>query len=425
MLLQKKENRGNVYKFFSRSSMIMNILFMFIMFFCACFFDWVAIIAFAYLFACSLCDNVRNGISYVLFSIPFLNLCLPFTDVFFILSAVGVFIKLIVLKIRDGALNIKLSAKTIILITLFFAFCFIPTNGMFGVGMIVKAFCFFTIFAIIFLLIKFPEDIRARFNLRVLIVALLCASLMALLRPYSMHLQSIIEVHMVDRFVRFGALFGNTNNLSFFCIICISVLTYFLVSGKSNKWDILTFIVLVSLGFSTLSKSFMVIMAVDFLILFVFAIKNKSRALWVCLLIILLELAIISFIMPDLIYTYLSRFNFGLLDGNFEDAMNTLTTSRYELWVSYLVFIVNNPLVLFFGRSLIAPIIGPFYPHNIYISSIYQLGLVGTILFVLAIVFFVKDIKNQVNYKLDSRISTTLVILALIAFAEDIIFTII
>lgn len=58
-------------------------------------------------------------------------------------------------------------------------------------------------------------------------------------------------------------------------------------------------------------------------------------------------------IKSDLVISYLGRFTSGMEPGqSFTDFMGHLTTYRYTLWVNYTVYLVQHPLVLFFGRSL-------------------------------------------------------------------------
>lgn len=396
------------------------------LFLLSCFFPWVTIIAYSLVLICTLCCNLKIGLSYVLFSIPFLWLCLPYTAIFFMVALVGYIIKLIILKVKRNEFNFKLSKPTIIFLSLFILYSFIPTDGYFNANMFIKALCLIAILGVILLIIKFPEEIQVKFNLRMIAIGLLCASLMGLLKPYSAHLQEIIELHTVNGYVRYAALFYNTNTLALICEICISIFTYYILSNQCTKRDIFTFITLTTLGFTTFSKTFMIIMAVIVLILFIYAIRSKSKIAWFCIVLIGVETILVTALVPNYLIAYLQRFDIGAVEGNTTvgDALNIITTSRYDLWLEYLQYVVNHPLVFVFGRSLAAPTLSTLAPHNVYISALYQLGVVGTTLFVLALVFLIIDAKKQAGYKFNKSIFSPLLVLALIAFVEDLILTI-
>ena len=106
---------------------------------------------------------------------------------------------------------------------------------------------------------------------------------------------------------------------------------------------------------------------------------------------------------------------------NFEDFLNVVTTGRYNLWVIYSNNWVASPLAMFFGYGLGFPFIdssGTLSPHNLYLTMVYQLGVVGTILLsVIILSIFIKIfMKTKVN---KWAITVPIIIFMLLFMVED------
>lgn len=82
-----------------------------------------------------------------------------------------------------------------------------------------------------------------------------------------------------------------------------------------------------------------------------------------------------------------------------------ISTGRFDIWKNYTGYIIHSPKTLLFGEGLGAGYLSVGGPHNTYIETIYFIGLIGGILFVLALfsIFKVKrytDRRNIMNYAL-------------------------
>lgn len=73
--------------------------------------------------------------------------------------------------------------------------------------------------------------------------------------------------------------------------------------------------------------------------------------------------------------TVISRFSAA--DKGGEVDINTLTTGRAELWITYIKYIIKNIKIAVFGGSITAGLITHHVSHNTYIDIIYHLGAVG------------------------------------------------
>ena len=108
----------------------------------------------------------------------------------------------------------------------------------------------------------------------------------------------------------------------------------------------------------------------------------------------------------------------------FEDVMNMVTTNRYGIWKGYINYIVSNPVVLLFGKGLGAyRLEGLNSTHNALLGAIYQLGIVGFILFILSIILIVKSNRKNIDKKsFNFALLVPIVILLLILQFEYMIF---
>ena len=79
-----------------------------------------------------------------------------------------------------------------------------------------------------------------------------------------------------------------------------------------------------------------------------------------------------------------------------------------------------NPIVIFFGRGLGAPLVASLSAHNFYITMIFELGIVGSILFVLMFVALILDYKKRnPDYKFQKAYLIPIIIIGLLMMVED------
>ena len=82
-----------------------------------------------------------------------------------------------------------------------------------------------------------------------------------------------------------------------------------------------------------------------------------------------------------------------------------VSTGRFNIWRNYLDYILNSPITLVFGDGLGSKHLADVAPHNSIIETVYFLGLLGGMIFLVAIfsVFATRRIKIRrtlVNYSL-------------------------
>lgn len=138
--------------------------------------------------------------------------------------------------------------------------------------------------------------------------------------------------------------------------------------------------VLTYFGAKTLSKSFILMLAVALGYAYILFIKNKqygSVTLMSIILMILLVLIAIGTI--DIFSLIVERLVEGISSGD------SLTTGRTGLWKNYTLYFYSHPILLLFGGGLSVKIPFRLGPHNAYLELILFLGIIGSMLFCLTI----------------------------------------
>lgn len=155
--------------------------------------------------------------------------------------------------------------------------------------------------------------------------------------------------------------------------------------GQTVFLGIVTFL-LIYCGFLSASKSF-VIVSVCMIALWIVAILRMQgrTSLKIALLVgVLLLVAIIatSAVFSDLIQVMVTRFSYST-------DLDSFTTGRTELWVSYVREIMGDAKIFFLGKGYTNIKVNDRASHNTILQTIYQFGFIGApFLFYWIISFF-------------------------------------
>ena len=178
---------------------------------------------------------------------------------------------------------------------------------------------------------------------------------------------------------RFSGLTENPNYYSIDIIIAISALLI-LYRDKEIKYCffLLTFLLTV-LGILTQSKAFVLSLAIIVLYFLYLKVKSAKYFETILILILLCLVGYLAFRHLGILSDYAARF-FSVFDGEFD--LNSITTGRMEIWTLYSKEIFSNVTFVFVGRGIdaISSQIG-MAPHNVFIQGIYDIGLIGSILY--------------------------------------------
>ena len=175
---------------------------------------------------------------------------------------------------------------------------------------------------------------------------------------------------------RFSGLQGNPNYYTLDIIIAMAAIVVLLYNNRNTKIHTIFLVALSVFGLMSVSKSFLI--SWIFLIIFwlFISIKQGVRKTVKFLIVAIFGAMVIYFFAYESINTYLYRL-LGDSSGNLE----SITTGRTEIWISYLNEILDNIKILFFGNGMntISETIG-MGTHNTYIETLFSLGFFGTII---------------------------------------------
>ena len=460
--------------FYNDNRRFFNIVILCMMFFAHCFWGNMMYIVYLALLLMVLFDNVDNGMVYIVFALPFCSLNVFISVILYSVCATAFYIRFLILnrkeKIKDkypcfsnqcdndknneeNNLNKNNSLSTVsdkenkdkeclkqvvkkkisplnktllILISIFALYCILPigkynSNFALHFGLLAITMLF------IYILSSYSRKLDFLLCFRVFTFAVIIAGVMSLTYFVSPYLQSYFALTYAGSFPRFMALFIHTNVLAMSSELILAIYTALIIKKKIKKLDVLFFLIISIYGILTFSKTFLLIFCALLLILFIYALKTKWKTTLIVTGFVVAVLAVVFAIKPTYFLTMIDRFLGELTKkSSFAEIMNTLTTGRYDLWVEYVKYLFANPLALFFGRGLGAPVLPDrLSPHNMFITMIYELGLVGTALLIsIVIIFTISKFKSK-NLKFSFTIFIPVAVVLLLLLEEDLIFFII
>ena len=414
------------WAFYTRWRLPLNLAVLVLLFFGNCFWGGMVFIVYPVLLAMVCFDNFANAVSYSVAVLPFFALNGWVGFLFFLLCLSAFVIKFYATVFFVEKFRPRWSI--LIVIGLFIVYCLLPI-GPYNQDLWSKTAYLLVIFIMLVVIIGKPAIVRLRLNIRLLAITLLLSSLMGCLRPFSPYLSSVITPIYSNGWLRFSGLYVHPNALAMMCMLLVALFVYLIVSRQAKLSDYLLMFALTALGLATLSKNCLIVMAVAYLVIFVCLLRRNWAPTVVASLVVLTVVIGFCCTHNTLVSDYCGRFIGGWSAGDgFTSFMNNLTTYRYELWVNYCTYLGQNPLVLFFGAGLGAgPVLLPrenLYPqspHNFLLAIVYQLGLVGTVLFVTAVVLLIIDLKRRHPQLLNRAIWVPLLIYLLPLSVEDFI----
>lgn len=148
--------------------------------------------------------------------------------------------------------------------------------------------------------------------------------------------------------------------------------------------------------------------------------RYKLKAFYTFLIIGFVAL-IIFLLKRNVFIMYLRRFTTSI-DSDFDSyeyILDVATTGRYQLWLTVLDFMFTHPIVLVFGNGFGAPLIASLSAHNFYISLIYELGIVGTLLCIAMFATILYVYFKQKQGKFYKSWIVPIVILGMLMMVED------
>ena len=178
----------------------------------------------------------------------------------------------------------------------------------------------------------------------------------------------VVDPNVIERYS------GLTYDPNFFTVVnCILIAVLLFTSERFTLKTLIQLLFLVVTGFMTFSKSYLLLIA------FIVGVYVLKRSRYVGRNLVLFTGAIIIFILiENLTELDLISVSLGRLESSTDSG--DLTTGRLGLWKEYIIYIIKNPHVLYFGKGFNALALDIKAAHNTYIDFVYKFGLVGSAL---------------------------------------------
>ena len=404
---------------YKKNELFYNLFTLTILFFLNCFMGEMSYLTFSFLLVIVLMADMSNGFTYIVYSIPF---CLIGQEVsgFMFIGTIALFVLKGYIKMIFFD-KMKIDKKFAICFGVLLIYLLLPFSD-YNDKFLVKFVVLIGLVLIAYLMSRYPKEFRIKINVNILALSLLVSIMCFATYFISDYLKDVTIMIYTDEYIRFQALLGNPNVLAMICEICLAILLYFILTIKVSWVEVFSFVVFAIVGISTFSKTFLLLLVLMLLVLIVYLIK-KHPFCGLCVVSFLsMIVVLVTIFKSDIVVIYGNRFvDIGMdsQDGSFEGVMDTITTHRYGLWISYLQYMFQYPITLFFGNGLGTKRLAGDSPHNLYISLLFQLGIVGVILLVTTLVLLCKAFKKRHPLAITKAIFIPLLIFALLVCVED------
>ena len=215
--------------------------------------------------------------------------------------------------------------------------------------------------------------------------------------------QGVEGIEFVD-LTRFTGLHADPNYYTIGMIICLCLLVVMYHRNEVKPFfAMLLTVPIVYFLIITYSKSAILMLALPMLYL-IYSLFKKKKIFSVLIILILAAFAVVLALSGQIepVNVVLSRFEAA--SSTDEVDINSLTTGRFDLWITYSKYMLNHYFALFIGEGINAGLIGSHGSHNTYIQVFYYLGIVGGTLLILIFMAILsqsimkKNKKTLLNY---------------------------
>lgn len=412
-------NFEKIKKYYIENKLISNCILLAILFFVNCFIQGFGFFVFAIVAGLIICQDRKIGFSILIFSVPFAGIeeylglyCLFACFVIYLVK------HYIILFFVDKK---KVNFAFLAVLIAFILYSLLPI-GNYNIQLFIKLLSILFLVLTLNLCVRYTDILNLKFNLTILAMGLIISSAFFLTYYISPFVHDKPIWAIGDSFIRFTAFFTmNPNVLAMICEISLCLLTFYMLQNKFEWTDVIAYVIFAVIGLTTLSKTFLILFSIMFLIMLVYLVKRyKLKAMWVvCLVLILFAIALIF--KGDFIMTYVGRFIKGWNTDltSYEGILDTATTGRYKLWTTVLEYMFINYERILIGWGLGAPMVASMSAHNFYISMLYEMGIIGSALFIGLFVIIIREYKKQFPQKISKAIFVPIFIFALLFCVED------
>ena len=193
-----------------------------------------------------------------------------------------------------------------------------------------------------------------------------------IIRTFSM--DTTYKVGSDEYAARFVGLNSNPNYYTMDVSVAMGCLVATMCTQKMRPIYIILFGVLAAFGLMSVSKSFLMVLAVMIAILWLNSLRQGGTTFFKLTFALVVAGALILIFAEDAVNTYVVRLN-----KDSTGDLSSVTTGRSDIWIAYIKEMLRSFRTLFFGAGL-----GEMLEkgsHNTYIEMLYYIGLVGSVLY--------------------------------------------
>lgn len=190
-------------------------------------------------------------------------------------------------------------------------------------------------------------------------------------------IRQYIETINILGITRYSGYYGDPNFYSAHITAALAGMLILFLNNEDKKravYLIVTSIALVYCGFTSVSKSFLLITVSLFLFWLVEFMFRKGKVS-AKLMILLTFFVGIMFLLSTTVFSDTVSMMITRFRGSTN--LSDLTTGRTKLWTQYIRALAESPLLLIFGKGLTKVLVNGRASHNTIIYAVYQLGIVG------------------------------------------------
>ncbi len=248
----------------------------------------------------------------------------------------------------------------------------------------------------------------------------LASALCGLLVDYIPRLKTFAAYYFNDRVIgifdegsansvaRAYGLFGDPNILAMYIICALACLMTLFLKKEIGiaVWAVPT-IILTAIGFTTVSKTYLLLVAALLVLMFVVVIVRNDLRLFGKLLAGLIVIVIFALIfmnvfdMSDIVERYLFRFE-DVVSSSGELSMHELTTGRSTILEKYFDSLFSSISRAFIGFGYGGGLAPTLACHNTFIQSLYLSGIIGETLLIMLVVYWRCSI-NELSARLKAN----------------------
>lgn len=205
---------------------------------------------------------------------------------------------------------------------------------------------------------------------------------------------------------RFCGLYGNSNYYTLDITFLISCVLLIITINNFKLSYVFLLSLLLSIGFISVSKSFLVTVVLLFALFILMGLKKiKVKFVGIMLVIVIIALISLEFIPQQYMKLWTIRFT---KDINLR-SLSEITTHRFDIWIIYFKEIFNSPITTLFGKGIAAPLLEGRGAHNFYLELLYYNGLLGMVLYYLCIEYSIEIKANFIKKTLFLPITALLI----------------